>query len=221
MKNVLIIEDESIIAIELEQIVTKTGMNVLKKATTKNIALECIKNNHIDIAFLDINLSGDFEGIDIAHYIMHESPTTSIIFITSYTDELILKAISDIDFSAYLIKPFKLEEIEVALNLEKIKLEKSDLVLTPLINGYTFNKVNSDLFYEKKLISLTKKERVLIKFLAEHQGQILTYESIDDFVWSGDDVNDNQRRNLIYKLNKKLPQKLISTAQGIGYYIKK
>lgn len=221
MNHVLIIEDESIIAIELESIVRSIGFHKTKRIRTKAESLKFIDNNNIDIVLLDINLDGEFEGIDIARHLQKNSPKTSIIFLTAYSDEVILKAISEIHFAAYLIKPFRKSELEAMLNIEKFKNEKESSHSIVLTSEYIFNKTEALLIYGEQKINLTKKELLLLNLLARSNNYIVSFDDIELEVWNEGNVTENTRRNLIYKLNKKLPIPIIKTHNGIGYSLEK
>jgi CheY-like chemotaxis protein len=58
-KNVLIVEDEYVIALDLEHSVRKHGANVVGPASSVDEALELIAHTHVDCAVLDINLQGE------------------------------------------------------------------------------------------------------------------------------------------------------------------
>lgn len=219
MEHILIVEDETIIAIEIEDIVRDIGFKKTHRANTKDKALEFIEKNSVDIVLLDINLEGEFEGVDIARYLQERSPQTSIIFLTAYSDEIILQAISEIHFAAYLIKPFRKSELEVIINLERIKKDKKTQHYINITPEYTLNISKSILVYEDREIHLTKKELLLLGLLANNKSNIISFDNIELEIWGETGVTENTRRNLIYKLNKKLPITLIETHIGTGYSI--
>lgn len=219
MKHILVVEDETIIAIEIEDIVRDMGFENIHRVGTKEEALEFTEENDVDIVLLDINLAGEFEGIDIARHLQNNSPQTSIIFLTAYSDELILKAISEIHFAAYILKPFRKSELEAILNLQRMKKDKKTPRYLTISPFYTLNTSKSLLIYNDEEIHLTKKESLLLELLADNNHNIVSFYDIELEVWADTGVSENTRRNLIYKLNKKLPIPLIETHIGAGYSI--
>ena len=75
-------------------------------------AIEFIKNNDIDIAFLDIKMRG-ITGIELAKIVKEYHPTTNIIFTTGYSS-FALPAFS-VQASDYLLKPIEADQIRNAL----------------------------------------------------------------------------------------------------------
>lgn len=57
-RRVLIVEDEYLVAMELEDLLTQTGHQVVGTATRINEAIELARSADIDLAVLDINLAG-------------------------------------------------------------------------------------------------------------------------------------------------------------------
>ncbi len=219
MHNILIVEDESIIAIELKKILQNIGQSKIERLNTKSSALKYLQNNQADLVLLDINLEGKFEGIDIAKYLQVNHPNTSIIFITAYADTSILEAISEIKFSSYILKPFRREELEALFKIEILKLEQKRSTTLQLNNDYTFDTLKSILLFQKQEIKLTKNELHFIKLMSSSKQKIIPFETVEQEIWQDNNVSQNTRRNLIYKLNKKLPSTLIQTHTSLGYSI--
>lgn len=114
--NVLIIEDESIAARRLEEMLTEIDMecDVLAKLGSVKESVKWLSNHEADLIFLDIQLSDGlcfsiFEQVDV---------TTPIIFTTAY-DEYAIKAF-ELNSIAYLLKPIKKRELEESLQKYKI-----------------------------------------------------------------------------------------------------
>ena len=84
--RVLIVEDEFIIANNLKLMLEDLGYHPLEPAMGKQEAIEMLKNNEVDLAILDINLSGKHEGIEIAKEI-NEKSHIPFIFLTSNADK--------------------------------------------------------------------------------------------------------------------------------------
>jgi two-component SAPR family response regulator len=84
--NILIVEDDLLIAEMLKEMLLDLSYNVVK--ITKNYTQavnELSVNNSIDLVFLDINLSDSKTGVDIAHQINNNSKVP-FIYLTSYSD---------------------------------------------------------------------------------------------------------------------------------------
>ena len=82
MKNVLIVEDETIFALDLKRILSKSGYNVLRVFTEGSRAVEFALHEKPDVILMDISLKGELNGVDAAKKIYrHYKPL--IIFISA------------------------------------------------------------------------------------------------------------------------------------------
>jgi two-component SAPR family response regulator len=82
MKNILIVEDETIFALDLKRIVSKSGYNVLSVFTEGCRAVEYAREKKPDVILMDISLKGELNGVDTAKKI-YEYYKPLIIFISA------------------------------------------------------------------------------------------------------------------------------------------
>lgn len=117
--KVLVVEDEIIIADNICDTLEDLGFEPMEPAMNYTEAITLIENNKPDIAVLDIQLSGNKTGIDLAKKI-NEAYNFPFIFLTSNSDKITLNDAKKVMPHAYLIKPFSKEElyttIEIVLN---------------------------------------------------------------------------------------------------------
>lgn len=83
MSNVLIVEDVGIVAEDINCVVQNFGYNVIGVTHNMHDALDVASNNKVDIALLDINLNGHFEGLKLGE-ILNAKYGISIIFISAF-----------------------------------------------------------------------------------------------------------------------------------------
>ena len=114
--NVLIIEDELVIAEMLKVILLEQGHNVIDILCTKaELNNFLCAGKHIDIAFCDINLNKKEDGIEISKYLKQNN--IPHIYLTSYTSSDIVSRASKTNPINYLTKPFTAKDVEIALSL--------------------------------------------------------------------------------------------------------
>ncbi|MGC8765706.1 MAG: PAS domain S-box protein [Brevinematia bacterium] len=114
--KVFIIEDEALTVESIQEMVKSFGDEVVGFTDTPDNAIEMIKNSKPDIVLLDINLRGKMEGLDLSRSISTELKLP-VIFITGYSEESIVNnAIKNSPY-AYLVKPIKQKELEIAIKL--------------------------------------------------------------------------------------------------------
>lgn len=124
--KILIVEDEAIIAKNIESKLTKAGYEVVDTVFTGNDAIKSALEKNPDIILLDIKLKGEIGGIEAAERIKQQKDIP-VIFLTSYTDEDTFEKAKLTEPAAYLSKPFNLDElnriIQLTLFNHKIKKE--------------------------------------------------------------------------------------------------
>lgn len=140
--QVLIVEDEFIIADYIQGCLLNLGYDVVGICSCYNEAITALQNHHPDIAIIDIGIKGDKNGIDIANYIS-ENLHIPFIFASSHGDKGTIDKAKKTRPAAYLVKPFTEEDlyatIETALinfSNQKIKAEPEEEII--LINDGFF-----------------------------------------------------------------------------------
>ena len=115
-KKILLIEDELILAKEIESRLARRGYDTVGIATDGEQALELVKTNPPDLALTDIKLSGKLDGIEVAEILQvrHQIP---VVFLTAYTDEEVLRRAKVIKPYGYIIKPVQDEELHTNIQL--------------------------------------------------------------------------------------------------------
>lgn len=80
--KVLIVEDEALLAMELEMLVEEAGHQVVGWATSSRDARALVDSVDADIAFVDIHLSDGPTGVEVAKYIDGRNPPI-VVFMTA------------------------------------------------------------------------------------------------------------------------------------------
>ncbi len=129
--HILIVEDEELYADQLEMLVEKLGYN--HAATTDNSvdALSHIRASAPDLILMDININGEYDGIELAGLI-HEQWPIPIVFITSLQDDLTFKRASRAAPLNFLVKPFSKLQLQrtIELTVRKLTATKDTGLLT-------------------------------------------------------------------------------------------
>ena len=148
--DVLIVEDEPILAMAMEVKLKKLGFGISAIATTPENAILHANNHHPDLALIDINLNASKSGIDVASHIW-KNFNIPVIFLTSYYNDKILNQAMQAEPYAYLIKPCRNEELKAAINTTMHKHQfffKNKNLLEP-----SKNKIIYSTFAHKKIIN--------------------------------------------------------------------
>ena len=113
--KILIVEDEGIIALDLEQKLDILGYDVIGIVSSGIDALNFVKCNKVDLIFMDIFLKGKINGIQTALIIKKELDIP-IIYNSANSDFKTRENIKETEHDAYLIKPFDDAQLQKAIN---------------------------------------------------------------------------------------------------------
>lgn len=113
--RIVIVEDEQIIAVDLESRLKRLGHEVLGIAITGEEAIVMAEQYQPDIIFMDIRLRGPMNGLQAATTIraLRKMP---IIFVTAFADALPRDAQQPEPLSVYMKKPFTAVQLKDALS---------------------------------------------------------------------------------------------------------
>ncbi|HSC38999.1 MAG TPA: response regulator, partial [Chitinophagaceae bacterium] len=114
--NVLIVEDEAIVALDLAQGLEKDGYEVAGIADNSAEAQELFSSHHIDIVLMDVNIMGDKDGIDTAAILLKQKQVP-LIYLTAFTDAATIERAKHTHPSAYLAKPYHITNVRIAIEL--------------------------------------------------------------------------------------------------------
>lgn len=114
-KKVLIVEDEFIVANNLQQVLLRSGYEVTGIAASAEEADECLKKSRPDIVLLDIRLQGERSGIDIARKLRSEN--IAFVYLSANSGQKILEEAKMTEPYGFLVKPFRKKDLLVMLDI--------------------------------------------------------------------------------------------------------
>jgi len=217
--DILIVEDEAIVALEIKRTILKMGFGVTDMVTNYDDAIKSIKEKLPNIVLLDIYLKNSKDGIETAHAIK-EIASVPIIYLTAFCDDKTIERAVETNPIGYLVKPFKREDLKSTLQLAIYKIKNSKSIeshLTPIGEGYFYDLENHNLFFKEHPIKLSQKETLLLEILVEAKGEIVPFSTLEHHIWQGNLVSDSALRTLLYRLRGKLEYRLIETVPSFGF----
>ncbi len=113
--NILIVEDEKIVALDIQNTLENNGFMVTGQADRGEEAIEKAGELHPDLVLMDIGLKGEMDGIEAAIQIRAQFDLP-VIFLTAYSNPTVIDRARLAEPFAYIIKPF--EERELVSNIE-------------------------------------------------------------------------------------------------------
>jgi two-component system, response regulator PdtaR len=120
--RILIAEDETIIRLDLRELLERAGFEVCAEAKDGEQAVELARSEEPDLAILDVKMP-KLDGIEAARRILDERPLP-IVMLTAYgQDELVARAIEAGVFG-YLVKPFREQDLLPAIHTARARYEE-------------------------------------------------------------------------------------------------
>jgi len=187
--NILIVEDESIVAKDIQHSLKKLGYTVVGMCSTGEDAIKTAEEVKPDLVLMDIMLKGDMSGIEAAGQI-REKFNIPIIYLTAYADESTLSKAKVSEPYGYIIKPFKEIDLHTSIEMAIYKHEKE----TDFLYSIVENKESKDIIFVKSNSRLVKVKTSDIYFV----------EALKDYVV----INTNAARYTIHSTMKDIEKKL-------------
>lgn len=114
--NVLIVEDEALVALGLQKGLEKDGYNVVGTADNAEEAEQLFTEHDVDIVLMDVKIMGCKDGIDTAADLM-KIKQVPIIYLTAFTDNDTVSRIKNTYPVAFLAKPYNINNVRIAIEL--------------------------------------------------------------------------------------------------------
>ena len=114
--KILVIEDEVLIARQIEGCLHQLGYEVVGIATRVETALQQLTDVPTDLVFVDIHLQGQQDGITLAEQV-RDRFHIPFIYLTAYVDDSTLERAKQTRPAGYILKPFKQNDLRVAVEM--------------------------------------------------------------------------------------------------------
>lgn len=201
--NTLIVDDRQLAVNAMKKIMEKIdaeGMHIGVNSTEE--ALRILKDQRVDIAFLDIEMPG-INGMDLAWRMKGINPNTNVIFVTGHS-EYALEA-HELYASGFLLKPVDEEDVRKALEHLRYPIKQS---VNEDIWIQCFGKF--EVFYKGEPLHFSRnKTKELFAYLIDQKGANCTMGELLNVLWENKPDSRSQRsqlRNLISDLKNTLEQ---------------
>ena len=122
-EKVLIVEDQSIEALNLERMLRKAGYEVCGMAKSVEQASGIISKQKPDLVLLDIFLKGTLTGIDLGHKLKDDN--ISFIYLSANSNQATLDAAKETRPDGFLVKPVREKDVIIMLEIDRYKREHS------------------------------------------------------------------------------------------------
>ena len=222
MKKILIIEDDPAISIGLQDSLIEEHYEVMSEDDGERGFNKAMKEN-FDLILLDIMLPSK-NGIDICRDLRNNGVNSAILLLTSKKEEMDKVLGLEIGADDYVTKPFSIRELLARI---KALLRRNSVVIKD-IEEYSFGNILVDFKKQEATINneslqLSSTEYKILKYLIQHEGEVITRDSFLDDVWGYDSFPTTRTvDNYILSLRKQIEDdpsnpKHIITIHKAGY----
>jgi DNA-binding response OmpR family regulator len=213
--SVLYVDDDKQACESLEHILQYYFKNVFI-AYNGVEALEIFENKecHFLIVDYDMPLMDGYEFLSKVREIDEE---IFAIIMSSYDDKVKLKNAIKLNLLEYMTKPYELNELQEVLKKLALKVEKNALLKVQITQVCFYDKILKQIVTNNVGEQLTSYEVKVFEYLLKKQDKIVSYDQLLDIL---DSSSQKSLISIIYKINNKLPSKLIKNIKDIGYILK-
>ena len=189
--NAIAVDDEVLMLGALVKAIRASAdINEIARFSDCEEALEFIKGNNVDIAFLDINMRG-MGGLVLAEKIVEVRPNCKIVFCTGY-EEYAIPAFK-LHASGYLMKPISAEDVQKEIDNIKGVRQKEKLLTVRCFGNFEVYAKNEKLMFKRL------KTKELFAFLIDRNGAGMTAKQICAVLFP-DDTDDNKNASYLRQL---------------------
>jgi DNA-binding response OmpR family regulator len=216
--TVLILEDETILAISMGEFLEDLGYEVVHFVNAED-AFDAIYDRSFDLLLLDVKVSGPMNGFKLLSTLRENNILTPAIFITSLNNIEDLTKGYKCGCCDYIRKPFDLAELKLRIEhaIQTQCFHSSDNIIE-LEFSYKYDTKKMELSLRDKKVILSKRETSILELLIKHRGSVVSYEMFWEEVW-GEWIDPTNIRVQVGTLRKKLKKNFIKNIRAVGYSI--
>jgi signal transduction histidine kinase/CheY-like chemotaxis protein len=162
-REILVVEDENIVAMDLRATLERLGYRVTDTVGSGASALESARKRRPDLVLMDINLRGVMDGIATAQRM--RAMGIPVVYLTAFSDESTLQRARVSEPFGYLLKPFEERELQVAIEMA--------------VYRHRAQIEHEQLLQEKAAREAIEKEQRWTRFLADASRDLSTSLDLD------------------------------------------
>lgn len=118
--SILIVEDEQVVAMDIELMLHQMGHHVVGIASSGRVAIDLATQMRPNLILMDVHLEGNIDGIEAATQIQ-AILDVPIIYLTAYADEMTLRRARATHPYGYLVKPFDDRTVQTTIDMAIVR----------------------------------------------------------------------------------------------------
>ena len=131
--RVVVAEDETIIRMDLRELLAEEGYEVVGEAGRGDRALELIQSEKPDVALLDIKMPG-MDGISVARRVNAER-LCAVVLVTAFSQRELIEEATDAGVHGYVVKPFERHDLVPAIEVGLARFAAEKLLAEQVANA--------------------------------------------------------------------------------------
>ena len=220
--RILVVDDDKTLCQNIAKILS-LDYHAVDTAYDGTEANGLIEYYQYDLLVLDWMMPGA-SGIEVCKLARRNRFDGGILMLTAKDANEDIIAGLDAGADDYLVKPFEMSVLRArvrALLRRKNKIVEEEIC----VGALKLNKDKRSVFIDNVEVDLTKNEFLLLEYLVENKGRVLSHEQIIEYVWDLDDeANSNTLAVLVRLVRKKIDVEdepsYIQSVRGIGYKLR-
>jgi DNA-binding response OmpR family regulator len=214
-----LLEDELMLQDAIVEFLSDVGYQVTPFSDGDK-ALVALMNESYDLLVLDINVP-HIDGLALLEELQKQKIFTPTIYISAITNIKEITRAYELECFDYLKKPFHLQEL--LLHIERFIKNNRMVPQTyiKLSKRYSYDTASLTLLFDNIPQTLTKKQLEIMDLFAKNIGLVVSYDTLQEYAWDGEPVDNATIRAEINRLKKALKEELIINIRGLGYKIEK
>ncbi|MCF8256816.1 MAG: LytTR family transcriptional regulator DNA-binding domain-containing protein [Flavobacteriales bacterium] len=211
-RRILIVEDEPILADDIEGILIESGYEVVGLASNGRQAMDMVRDLMPNLVMMDISLEGDMDGIMLAEYI-NSTFGIPFIFLTSHADKLTIDRVKRTRPAGFIVKPFTersiISNVEIALFKEPeskpdyeelfvrtgnalVKVKFEDILYLQALDNYTQVYTRDKRFTISYTLKTVESKLPPERFIRIHRSYIIHLDAIEKILEDTVIINGHQ-----------------------------
>ena len=157
--QVLIVEDEILLAREIEAHLMDLGYGITAIALSASDAIAILQSQPVDIVLMDIVLKGEMDGISAAAYVRQEFHLP-VVYLTAYSDVYMVSQAAFTCPSGYLMKPCTTTDLQITLEIALAQHQLEDNLRQALIQAERLTTIDqvTGILTAPRLLTMAEKE---------------------------------------------------------------
>ena len=220
--RILVVDDDKTLCRNIAKILS-LDYHAVDTAYSGAEANDLIEYYNYDLLVLDWMMPGA-SGIEVCQQARRNRFDGGILMLTAKDANEDIVAGLDAGADDYLVKPFEMMVLRArvrALLRRKNKIVEEEIC----VGALKLNKDKRSVYIDNVEVHLTKNEFLLLEYLVENKGRVLSHEQVIEYVWDLDDeANSNTLAVLVRLVRKKIDMEdepsYIQSVRGIGYKLR-